>query len=49
MTEEDKFKDAIGKHLLDSHKNSEGHRSKKEEVKFYELSLKWEILITVVE
>lgn len=49
MTEEDRFNDAIGRELLDSCKNSEGHRSKKEEIKFYEPSLKQEILIKVVE
>ena len=49
MTEEDRFKSAMGKHLLDSCKNSKGHRSKKEERKFYELSLEQEIHIKVVE
>lgn len=49
MTEEDGFKDAIGKHLPDSCKNSEDHGSKKEEIKFYELPLKQEILIKVAE
>lgn len=46
---EDIFKGAIHKHLPESWKNGEGHRGKKDNIKFYELSLNQEILIKVVE